>query len=83
MAGLIYGGAFDGHAVRVLGSPDAPLFVAKDICQVLGISNSREALAKLDGDEKVSVELTTSSRGGAGGFGCQRGWALHFDPPLP
>ncbi len=38
--------------VRVTGSPDAPMFCAADVCTVLGIANSRDALLKLDDDEK-------------------------------
>jgi prophage antirepressor-like protein len=38
---------FEGHAVRVLGTPDNPLFVASDVCDVLGISKHRDALARL------------------------------------
>ena len=43
---------FDGVKVRVCGSPASPLFVAKDVCDVLCIKNSRDAVATLDDDEK-------------------------------
>ena len=29
-----------------------PWFVAKDVCSILGISNSRDAMNRLDSDEK-------------------------------
>lgn len=35
-----------------------PLFVASDVCKALDISNSREALSRLDDDEKDDVILT-------------------------
>lgn len=38
--------------VRVLVKDDAPWFVAKDVCDCLGISNSRDAVSRLDADEK-------------------------------
>lgn len=36
-----------------------PLFVAKDVCDVLGISNSRDAMNRLDEDEKAMSVLPT------------------------
>lgn len=44
--------AFDSHAVRVVMKDDAPWFVAKDVCACLGITNHRNAIGKLDADEK-------------------------------
>ena len=45
--------------VRVVIGPDGePWFVAKDICEVLGIANSRDALSRLDEDEKDGVGIT-------------------------
>lgn len=44
---------FGTHAVRVIVKDGAPWFVAKDICDTLGYSNSRKTLADhLDEDEK-------------------------------
>ncbi|PQJ27423.1 BRO-N domain-containing protein [Rubritalea profundi] len=43
---------FEGHKVRVLGTAMEPMFVAKDVCDVLEIKNSRQALARLDDNEK-------------------------------
>ena len=49
--------------VRVMGTPAAPLFCALDVCTVLGLTNSREAIAKLDEDEKgVSITDTLGGR---------------------
>lgn len=50
---------FDGWEVRTGGTPEYPLFVAKDICDVLGIANSRDALKRLDVDEKGVVLTDT------------------------
>ena len=36
-----------------------PWFVAKDICLAIGISQYRDAIARLDDDERVSVVLDT------------------------
>ena len=45
--------ACDGHQVRVTTGPDGePRFVAQDVCDVLGIANGRDALSRLDEDEK-------------------------------
>lgn len=41
----------------------APWFVALDVCHALGISNNRDALLKLDDDEKNTVGLTDGNRG--------------------
>ena len=50
---------FDSTAVRVVGTAQEPWFVAHDVCAALGISNSRQALASLEDDEKgVSITDT-------------------------
>ncbi|WP_233605096.1 P63C domain-containing protein [Corallococcus sp. AB030] len=44
---------FDSQKVRTVTGPDGdPWFVAADVCAVLGIANSRDALSRLDDDEK-------------------------------
>lgn len=48
-----------GDAVRVTMEGREPWFFAKDVCQVLGLTNSRVALRALDDDEKgVSISYT-------------------------
>lgn len=37
---------------------DEPWFVASDVCKALGISNSKDAIKRLDSDEKSGVDLT-------------------------
>jgi prophage antirepressor-like protein len=50
---------FDDHPVRTSGSPDRPLFVAKDVCAALGIINYRDALEKLPEDERGGSQTDT------------------------
>lgn len=42
----------DGNSVRTVAVDNEPWFVAKDICAVLEVKNSRDALKHLDDDEK-------------------------------
>ncbi|EOP73099.1 hypothetical protein KOW_00509 [Bacillus cereus VDM006] len=56
---------FDGALgqVRTIIQGEDIWFVAKDVCDILEIKNSRDAMSKLDDDEKQNVALTdTSSR---------------------
>lgn len=41
--------------------------MAADVCRVLEIANSRDAVARLDEDEKMTVDLTDSHSGQRGG----------------
>lgn len=50
--------------VRVLNRDGNPWFVAADVCKALEISNSRDAIARLDDDEKAAVGLTDTSSNG-------------------
>lgn len=43
---------FQEHAVRVIVRGSEPWFVAADVCRVLGINNARDAVTRLDEDEK-------------------------------
>lgn len=43
--------------VRIILQDNEPWFVAKDVCDCLEINNSRQALSRLDDDEKNSVIL--------------------------
>ena len=48
---------FHGHNVRVLtDEQDEPWFIAKDICDVLGLSNVSIALNSLDEDEVAKID---------------------------
>lgn len=44
--------------IRTIVKNEKIWFVAKDVCEVLEIKNSRDALARLDSDEKSDVGLT-------------------------
>lgn len=45
--------------IRVQLINSEPWFVATDVCQVLGISNNRDAVSRLDNDEKATSALPT------------------------
>jgi prophage antirepressor-like protein len=53
---------YQGRAVRVVMKNGDPWFVAKDVCDILEIANSRDAVARLDPDEK-GVVLTDTPGG--------------------
>jgi prophage antirepressor-like protein len=53
---------FGANEIRVVfNETNEPLWVAKDICDVLKYKNSRDALSKLDEDEKGVSEIPTPS----------------------
>jgi Prophage antirepressor len=49
---------FDSNAVRVVMQDGMPWFVAKDVCDVLEISNHNDAVSRLDEDERDGVGIT-------------------------
>ena len=51
-------------SVRVVMIDGEPWFVAVDVCRILEISNSRDAVARLDDDEKADVGITDTSSNG-------------------
>ena len=50
---------FENHPVRFVGTADDPWWVAKDVCEILDISKYRDALARLDEDERCPFEVDT------------------------
>lgn len=55
---------FKGAALRTLTDENGePWFVAKDVCDVLELSNVGQALARLDDDEKSSITLNDGTPG--------------------
>ena len=53
------------NQVRVIEQEDGALwFVAKDVCDVLGLVNARDAIKSLDEDERGMSEISTPSNGG-------------------
>ena len=49
--------------VRTILKDGEPWFVAADVCKALEIANSRDAVSRLDDDEKNTVVLTDGIRG--------------------
>jgi len=52
---------FNGNQVRTVMIKNEPWFVAKDVCDVLEIANSRDATSKLDDDDRHVVKTDTST----------------------
>ena len=50
---------FDESPVRAVMQGDQPWFVAKDVCDILGIANPRDAIAEFDDDERGVVNADT------------------------
>lgn len=50
---------YQGQEVRTVRSGQDIFFVAKDVCDVLEVGNSRQALARLDEDEKDVISTDT------------------------
>ena len=53
----------DFGKVRVVERDGEPWFVAADVCRALDVVNSRDAVARLDADEKNTVVLTDGTPG--------------------
>ena len=51
-----------GQVRSFLDENRKPWFLATDVCEILGIRNSRDALSRLDEDEQASVGLTDSGQ---------------------
>lgn len=50
---------FKGHELRIVELNREPWFVAADVCAVLGIKNSHDAVERLDSDEKATSVVPT------------------------
>lgn len=50
---------FNSNSIRVISNEGEPWFVAKDVCEVLEVGNSRQALTRLDDDEKGVISVDT------------------------
>ncbi|AGR47478.1 prophage antirepressor [Brevibacillus phage Abouo] len=46
---------YQNHQVRLIIQDGEPWFVAKDVCEVLGITNQGNAVGRLDEDEKQTI----------------------------
>ncbi len=49
---------FDNHNIRTIEKEGDIWFVAKDVCDVLGIINNSDSIKSLDDDEKMGVGIT-------------------------
>lgn len=58
---------FQNQPVRVVTINDEPWFVAKDICDVLNIKNTTQAIQSLDNDERSMFNIGRSKLNGGGG----------------
>lgn len=54
-------------AVRTMLREGEPWFVSIDVCNALGLSNSRKAVSRLDNDEKMTVTSSDGHSGQRGG----------------
>lgn len=49
--------SFESKNVRVVLINNEPWFVAKDVCEVLEIQNTTQALSRLDNDERTMFNI--------------------------
>ncbi len=49
----------EGTSIRMQMIKDEPWFAAKDVCSLLGLDNSRQAVSRLDDDEKGVINSDT------------------------
>ncbi|MBR0560039.1 phage antirepressor [Neokomagataea sp. TBRC 2177] len=52
--------SFEGAEIRVLDQTGEPWWVLTDVCKVLDIANAGNASARLDDDEKSTIQITDS-----------------------
>ena len=55
--------SYYGSDVRTLEQDNGIWFVAKDVCDILGLTNPTEALKQLDEDEKNTLRISEGNRG--------------------
>lgn len=58
---------FEEHAVRVIMRGADPWFVAADVCRVLEIGNPSDVVARLDSDERMTLDTIEGQAGQRGG----------------
>lgn len=54
---------YNSNQIRIIVKDGEPWFVAKDVCDILEISNGRDAVSRLDEDEKNTVVITDGTPG--------------------
>lgn len=57
---------FNDQPVRIMDNNGEPWFVAKDVCNILDLTNPTEALRSLDEDERSSLRITEGTSVGGG-----------------
>lgn len=55
---------FGDYQVRTVIKEGEPWFVAKDVCSVLEVSNTSDAVSRLDCEDKAEVAITDTSSNG-------------------
>ena len=59
--------SYENNEVRITEQNGDIWFVAKDVCDILGLSNVTEALKPLDDDEKMTLRISEGHSGQRGG----------------
>lgn len=59
--------SFESNSIRTLAIDNEPWFIAKDLCDTLGIKNPTQALENLDEDERSMFNIGRSKVHGGGG----------------
>lgn len=54
--------SFNENNIRVLGTSENPMFLVKDICKILGLSNVTEVLRNIPDKWKCSVSLNEKQK---------------------
>jgi very-short-patch-repair endonuclease len=54
---------YGSKEIRIIMKDGEPWWVARDVCEVLGIVNNRDALSRLDEDEKNTVIINGGNKG--------------------
>ena len=62
--------SFESNSIRTLAINNEPWFVAKDLCDTLGITNPSKAILNLDDDEKM-ISTDSNLKLGSAGNGAQ------------
>ncbi|MDX1977322.1 MAG: BRO family protein [Pseudanabaenaceae cyanobacterium bins.68] len=55
-------GSYEDQEIRWNGDINNPLWIAQDVCKVLGLDNNREACSCIPDDDLVSVKVTSGSQ---------------------
>ena len=58
---------YEGSNVRTVILDDEVWFVAKDVCDILGLDNVTQAIKTLDDDEKMTLSQNEGHSGKRGG----------------